>query len=368
MDPWVYILIGLAAGLGGALLVSYFLRRNLARGIQRSFEAISFQTLAKQQEMGGHDLTGKKELIDQALVQMRAELEKMQKEMGDHRAQRDKQFVELGTWIKDVQGSTDRLNTVLSSSQARGQWGERMAEDVLRLAGFVEGVNYRKQQTIPGVGTRPDFTFILPQGRYLNMDVKFPLDNFRQYLGTEVEADRETYKAQFLRDARQAIRQVTGRDYINPAENTLDYVLVFIPSEQVYGFIHQYDAGLLDDALTQRVVLCSPMTLFAVLAVIRKATDTFNLVSTISEVQSQLSVFRDQWEKYKLSMDKMGTRLDSAQKEYQQLASTRTNTLERPLRKIDEIMGQPGIGEAELPAGADAALPPATPEDEYDAA
>ncbi len=45
---------------------------------------------------------------------------------------------------------THQLREVLSSSQARGQWGERMAEDVLRLAGFLEGVNYRKQTSLPG--------------------------------------------------------------------------------------------------------------------------------------------------------------------------------------------------------------------------
>ena len=47
---------------------------------------------------------------------------------------------------------------------ARGQWGERMAEDVLRLAGFVENVNYVKQTQVEGGTGRPDFTFPLPEG------------------------------------------------------------------------------------------------------------------------------------------------------------------------------------------------------------
>ena len=42
------------------------------------------------------------------------------------------------------------LREVLSSSKARGQWGERMAEDVLRRAGFVEHVNYEKQVAVEG--------------------------------------------------------------------------------------------------------------------------------------------------------------------------------------------------------------------------
>src|SRR3989442_690290 len=76
---------------------------------------------------------------------------------------------------------TRKLREALSSSKARGQGGERMAEDVLRLAGLLEGVNYRKQTTIDGAG-RPDYTFLLPNGRVMHMDVKFPLDNYVRHL------------------------------------------------------------------------------------------------------------------------------------------------------------------------------------------
>src|ERR687883_27078 len=53
------------------------------------------------------------------------------------------------------------LREVLASPKARGQWGERMAEDVLRLAGMVEGVSYVRQRATRA-GTVPDVTFLLP--------------------------------------------------------------------------------------------------------------------------------------------------------------------------------------------------------------
>jgi DNA recombination protein RmuC len=375
MEPWIFVVIGLAAGLGGALLVSYFMRRNLAHGIQRSFEAISFQTLSKQQEMGGQELTGKKELIDQALVQMKAELEKVQAEMKEQRTQRETQHGELKAGIRGaveqtarLQETTSQLNAALSSTQVRGQWGERMAEDVLRLAGFVEGINYLKQQTLEGAGTRPDFTFLLPQGQRVHMDVKFPLDHYLKYVNAEADTDRETHKAQFLRDVRAMVKQVTGREYINPEGNTLDYVIIFIPNEQVYAFIYAQDHDLMEDALRQHVILCSPVTLFAVLAVIRQALDNFRLETTASEMLSLLGTFNKQWKMFSESMDKMGRRLDESQKEYQQLVTRRRTALERPLRQIDELRLKQGIAEAELPESTLAELPPLTPEDEYDAA
>ena len=59
---------------------------------------------------------------------------------------------------------TQQLREALASSKVRGQWGERMAEDVLRLAGFLEGVNYRRQATLDERGGRPDYTFLMPNG------------------------------------------------------------------------------------------------------------------------------------------------------------------------------------------------------------
>src|SRR5690606_20360959 len=149
------------------------------------------------------------------------------------------------------------------------------ADDVLRVAGLVEGVNYKRQQTLAG-GCRPDFTFTLPRGRLLHMDVKFPVDNYLRVLDAATEADRATHTRAFLRDVRARVRELTGRGYVDP-DTTVGYVLLFIPNESVYGFIHEHDGGLLDEALASHVVMCSPCTLFAVLGVVRQAVDNFLL-------------------------------------------------------------------------------------------
>ena len=108
--------------------------------------------------------------------------------------------------------TTQSLREALSSTTARGQWGERMAEDVLRLAGFVDGVNYRRHQPLPGSGGIPDYTFLLPQGLSLHMDVKFPLNNYLRILDATSDVEREHARKEFLRDARLRLREVTRRD------------------------------------------------------------------------------------------------------------------------------------------------------------
>src|SRR5260221_10455166 len=123
-----------------------------------------------------------------------------------------------------------------------------MAEDVVRLAGLVEHVNYRKHHAIAGWGRIPDYTFLLPQGVCLHMDVKFPLNNYMRFLDAESDVEQERYRREFLRDVRMRLKEVTSRDYVDAGANTVDCVLLFIPNEQVYGFIQEHDRSLLDDA------------------------------------------------------------------------------------------------------------------------
>jgi DNA recombination protein RmuC len=222
-----------------------------------------------------------------------------------------------------------------------------MADDILRSIGFVEGTNYRKQQVSESTGNRPDYTFMMPNNLQLNMDVKFPLDNYMKYIDAEAETDRETFKTAFLKDTRQRIKEVTTRDYINPEQNTVDYVLVLIPNEQVYRFINENDTSIIDYALQSKVVLCSPITLYAVLALVNQSVNNFKTEKAIDEIIQQVSFFLIQWQKYVESMDKMGKKICEAQKEYDNLVTTRKNKLERPLRKIDDIRKERGIEELE---------------------
>ncbi len=325
------------------------------------FLKLAESVLGKQTQSGEKDLEGKKKLIDQSLESMRGDLQKMQDLVSGFEKDRVQKYGELSAHLKTaaeqtskLQETANHLRQALVSTKARGLWGERMAEDVLQLAGFVEGVNYLKQKTLEGTGSRPDYTFQLPQGRKVNMDVKFPMNSYLRYLETENDMERDVQKGQFLKDVRARIKEVTSRDYINPEDETLDYVLVFIPNEQVYAFINQNDPSIIDDALRSKVILCSPFTLFAILAIIRQAMDNFSTAKAANDMLRLMGGFNKEWEKFVESMDKMGRKLEDARDEFQRLSTTRRNKLERPLQKLEDLRRLKGIerefvlGEAEV--------------------
>ena len=305
--------------------------------------AVAGEQLDARARAGAEHLESRKELIDAELTRLGSTLSQLTALIQRAESERASQLGEVRTQLEGVARThaelgrtTATLSRALTNSQVRGQWGERMAADVLRAAGFVEGVNYRTQTTTRS-GTRPDVTFLLPGDRVVHMDVKFPLAGYLEVLEAADDAARERARTAFCRAARARVRELATRGYIDEQDHTLDVVLLFIPNEQVHAFLLEHDPTLLDDALAQRVVLCSPATLFAVLAVLRQAVDAFALERATDDIVQLLTGFADQWRRFTDQLDKVGRALDTTQRAYATLDSTRRSQLERQLDRIDAL-------------------------------
>lgn len=306
-------------------------------------------TANQVREQSSSELSAKKDVIDARLDQvhteMRGELHKLSQMVATLAETSAQKFGQVDQSLRShaeitqtLSDSARALREAMASPTARGQWGERMAEDVLRLAGFVENVNYVKQTQIEGSTGRPDFTFPLPKGHELYMDVKFPMAGYLRYLDADTDAERQAHRAAFLRDVRARVRELARRDYANEsARQSVDYVLMFLPNEQLTGFIHEADPSLIDDAMGQRVVMCSPLTLFAFLGVIRQAYDNFVVEQTSDQILTLIGKFGQQWQKYSAQMDKVKASFERLDRQFDELAGTRRRQLEKPLQQLEDV-------------------------------
>ena len=355
MEIAITLLIGIALG---ALGTSLLLRRS-SQSAESIAETLSAKVLARNTEqilqLAESKLSGKKEVIDGTLKDMKDDLSKVERLMHALERDREQKFGKIddrlentATLMKDLSTTTQGLQKALAGTASRGQWGERMAEDVLRLSGLVEGINYIKQKKLENGSSRPDFTFMLPQNLTLNMDVKFPFSNYEQYLNAKGDADREKFKKLFLQDVKERIKEVQTRDYINPEGSTVDYVLLFIPNEQIFSFINEVGRDLVDEAMEGKTILCSPLSLYAILAVVRQSIDNFQLEGKSKEMLSLFGAFKQQWEKFRDQMDTVKSRLDSACKGYDELTGVRERQLDKALSKIDDVRIEKGVQAATL--------------------
>jgi DNA recombination protein RmuC len=338
------------------------LTSDLISGGVRQLNEAARDSLSKYTSDNQSALESKKALIDQSLESMNVKLEKVSvlvRELETVRAEKygelSKQLVDASSATTKLSDAADQLRGILSNPTARGQWGERLAEDVLRAAGLVEGINYGKQVSMPS-GCRPDFTFNLPNGLILNMDVKFPLDNYLRSFECTSESDRKACTEQFKRDVQKTIKQVHERGYIDVAENTVDYAILFVPNERVLGFLNECDATAIDAALRNRVVICSPFTLYAVLVVVRQAMDNFRFAQTTSEMLELHGVFNREWSKFKGAFDGIKESIDDLQEAFEVLTTTRRRKLDGVLDKIDELRG-PERDESAISLPANAQVP-----------
>lgn len=313
-------------------------------------------TVASGEQLRSVLVAGSKELdhqgraIDRQVTAMAQELGKVTNLVAGLQQDRAAQHGEVVQRLNEatqvsrrLDDTTHALREALASPKARGQWGERLAEDVLRMAGFHEGTSYTKQ-TATSAGTIPDFTFPVGEGRVLHMDVKFPVANYLRHLEATSEVERASTLQAFQRDVRARVKELTGRDYADP-ETTVGFLLLFIPNEAVYGFVHEHDPELLDLALAAKVVPCSPSTLFAVLAVIRQAHDNLVLERTSDEILRCLGGFTGQWERFCGQMEKVGRSLETAHGAFGDLSGTRRRALQREVDRVDDLRRRRGLAE-----------------------
>ena len=344
----IAVVVGVFLGATTGLVVGLVVARRTALLVASSVSHAQAGVRAELDAAARHDLQVRQQSFEQRAGDLRSDLARvtdlvvsLQRERAEQQGRVETRLAEVVAVSGKLADTTQSLRQALASPKARGQWGERMADDVLRAAGMVEGINYRKQSTTRA-GTVPDFTFSLPGGRELHMDVKFPVDNYLRYLDAASDVERERYRVQFLRDVRARVKELSGRSYIDP-HGTLDEVLLFIPNEAVYSFVHSHDRELLDLALSQKVVLCSPCTLFSVLAVVRQAVEQTQLQRTSDDILRCLADFEDQWRRFTDAFEKVGKNLETVQRSWDDLSGTRRRQLDRQLDRIDDLRSRPEL-------------------------
>lgn len=318
---------------------------------------VRLQQLNGQQQEALRSLAGQQRSAEKAALEqhltavqeaMRAELGRLGSEVQALQQQSSTSLAQVMTTLHDHRSVTQQLHAtaqdlreVLANPKRRGQWGERMAEDICRLAGLQENVSYRTQTKL-AEGVIPDLTLLLPRGAELHLDAKFPLDSFVAALEAGTDAERERHEAAFVRDVRAKVRELATRGYAK-ADRSLGYVLLFIPNEGISSFLLEREPAIFDDALRQDIVLCSPSSLYSLLAVARLATDSFRVEQDADRILAGVGAFKEQFRKFNDAFALVGRRIAEAQKAFDTCATTRVNQLTRQMERLDAVREERGV-------------------------
>jgi len=314
---------------------------NFLKKFSEQMLMIAKEKLDSEQDKVKTDIDNKKEAIEKAIKQIHEELERSRNHLTDSDKERVGSFRELKKELENQRHLTDQLSAttkslkdVLSNNQMRGQFGEQVAENLLKMSGFVKGVDYSYNKEQKESGTRPDFTVFLPNNVKINVDVKFPYQNIQRMSETEDKATKQELKKAFVRDIKEKIKQVTTRDYINPENNTVDFVIMFVPNEMVFSFIYESMNDVWTEAMRQKVVFAGPFSFTAILRLVRQAYDNFRYQKNVQKIIGYIKNFEIEFGKYNEEFTKIGERIESLSKQYDDVNTTRTRQLIKSVEKV----------------------------------
>lgn len=162
---------------------------------------------------------------------------------------------EIGRGMKELQ-------EFLQSPKLRGNLGEEVLRDLISQS-FPKN-KFNLQYTFKS-GEKVDAAIKTAAG-IIPIDSKFPMDNFKKLKDAEDEKTQKKYRKDFVNDVRKHIRDISKK-YILPEEGTMDFALMYIPSEPVYYEVVN-NVELTNYARKNMVYPVSPTTLYAHLQMI----------------------------------------------------------------------------------------------------
>jgi DNA recombination protein RmuC len=203
------------------------------------------------------------------------------------------EFAEIGR-------SMQQLQEFLQSPKLRGNIGEQILKDL--LIQYFPQSSYEFQYTFKS-GEKVDAVIKTAQG-LIPIDAKFPLENFR----------KKNFK-EFNKDVKKHLQDIAVK-YILPAENTVDYALMYIPSEAVYYEMIN-DQALFDLAGEKRVLPVSPMSFYAYMRAILMSFEGQKIQTQAKEILEILRSIKKDYEKTDASLTVLNKHLTNA---YNQVA------------------------------------------------
>lgn len=265
---------------------------------------------------------------------MEQALDRYERMMKHFESDREQKYGQIQGELSRMASTTDQLVAVLGNSRIRGQWGQKMAEDVLRLCGLQEGIHYHKErETASG---RPDYTFLLPEEHRLFMDVKFPLDHYwRRFIEAQGEQEQQRCKEAFIKSVRDHLREMDRRAY-GAGEQSVDYTILFIPNEQVYASVNEWMPQLIDECLQKKLILCGPWTLYAVVRIIHQAWQNYQVSAAVRDIVRAINGFMQDYSLFKKRFGELGELLEKLDTKYREIAATSAQRLDNKIRRIED--------------------------------
>lgn len=227
--------------------------------------------------------------------------------------------------IKDVEKEVGQMSEIgrnmrelqdfLKSPKLRGNIGEQVLKDL--ISQIFPKNSFFLQYTFKS-GEKVDAAIKTDAG-ILSIDSKFPMENFQKMSRAQEKQEKTNFEKEFIRDVKKHIDAISQK-YILPNEGTMDFALMYIPSESVYYEVVNLPE-ILDYARRLRVYMVSPSTLYAHLQTILLSFEGKKIESKTKELFSLIRSTLIDYEKVEENLLVLGKHINNTYSQYSNVSA-----------------------------------------------
>jgi DNA recombination protein RmuC len=250
--------------------------------------------------------------------------------------------------MQEIGQSMKELQSIMKSPKLRGNLGEEVMKDLLKQMlpkdGYKMQHKFKSGDTVDAV--------VKTKNGLIPLDSKFPVENYLAAQKTDDAAEKEKFQKQFGKDIKAHIDKI-AKKYILPAEDTVDFAIMYVPGESVYYEIIT-NTELANYGEQRKVYLVSPNTFHYFLQTVMVALSGEQIEQQAKQVMVALQAIKgdsqklgtdlgvlgrhvtnakNQMENVTTSYQRLGTKIDGAS----QLQGTQQQVVKQQLKDLSEL-------------------------------
>lgn len=319
--------------------------RELREEMSGQFKLMAAETLrlqgADMQKVQSEQLSALLTPFRDQVHRFQTELQARNKVLDEEGARLREQITFLHQRSEDISREAVNLTRALKGEKQRqGAWGEMVLERILETSGLEAGTHYETQASWrdeEGKLWRPDVVVKMPRDKIMVVDSKVSLNDYELSVNAEDGGERDAALRRHVAAMRNHITTLSDKGYHRMDDNSVDYVLMFIPIEGAFSEALRADPGLAGFALERGVGLTTPTTLMLTLRTVEHIWAVERRESNAMEIARRAGALYDKVAGFVDSMEAVGRALDQASRSHGQAMDRLTRGSGNVIRQVEML-------------------------------